>query len=265
MTGMETACVLSQEQIAEAIFSLVLKVSFAKDVRAGQFVSLFSKDGAHLLPRPISVCGSDGERGTIRLVYRCVGSGTAEFSRLKEGDSVKILGPQGNGFPTELAAGKNVLLVGGGIGIPPMMSAAAEMRGAEKQAQPESVTFAVGYRSDDTYLLEELKSFGQVLISTDDGSLGVRGTVMDAVRKKDPHADLIFACGPKPMLRAVKDYAENKGIPCWISLEERMACGVGVCLGCVAKTTVTDEHSLVKNRRVCKDGPVFNAKEADLT
>ena len=265
MIRKETAYVVSQEKEAEGIFSLKLHVTFAKDTKAGQFVSLFSADASRLLPRPVSVCEADPGEGTIRLVYRIAGEGTREFSELKAGDRISVMGPLGNGFPVEMAQGKRVLLVGGGIGIPPMLSAARAMLDPGKKDQPAQVTFAVGYRSDDTYLLEELKALAPVMVSTDDGSLGVRGNVVDAIRGEALTADLIFACGPLPMLRGVKALAEDMGVPCFISMEERMACGVGVCLGCVTKTTVTDEHSNVRNRRVCRDGPVFDAKEVDLS
>ena len=114
-------------------------------------------------------------------------------------------------------------------------------------------------------MLEDLKKRADVLISTDDGSLGTHGTVIDAIREGQAEADVMFACGPKPMLRAVKEYCGEKGMACYVSMEERMACGVGVCLGCVCRTTDINDHSKVRNARVCKDGPVFDAEEVDLT
>ncbi len=263
MSVKERAYVLSQDMCAEGIFSLVLRVSFAGQVCPGQFVSLFTDDKSRLLPRPISVCGADADEGSIRLVYRVAGFGTEYFSRLQAEDAIEVMGPLGNGFPLELAEGKRVLLVGGGIGIPPMLSCAEAL--AYTAHEPVSVTCAAGYRSSDTYLLEELEAVSEVIVATDDGSLGTHGTVIDAVRENGVAADIIFACGPKPMLRAVKAFAAERGIPCFVSLEERMACGVGACLGCVAKTERPDPHSLVKNARVCADGPVFDAKEVDLT
>ena len=227
----ETARVVSQEMISEGIYSLTLSVSFADQIRAGQFVSLFLNDRSRMLPRP----------------------------------GVDVLGPLGNGFPLDAAAGKRILLVGGGIGIPPMLMSCEQLLALPEDKRPEKVTFAVGYRTDDTYLLDDLKRRADVLVSTDDGSLGTHGTVIDAIREGQADADVMFACGPKPMLRAVKTYCEEKGIVCYVSMEERMACGVGVCLGCVCRTTDVNDHSKVKNARVCKDGPVFNAEEVDLT
>ena len=251
----ELATVLSQESIAAGIYSLVLKVSFAEDVIPGQFVSLYSRDASRLLPRPISICESSPEEGTIRLVYRIAGAGTSEFSKLIAGEKIEVLGPLGNGFPVKEYAESRVLLVGGGIGIPPLLSCARKLT---------DKTFAVGYRSE-TYLLADLESEATVLVATEDGSLGTPGNVLDAIKADGVKADVIFSCGPKPMLRALKAYAAEAGIPCYVSMEERMACGIGACLACVCKTTGIDGHSHVHNTRICKDGPVFLAEEVDLT
>ena len=259
----ETASVLRQERIAADIYSLELLVSFAGEVRPGQFVSLYTGDQSMLLPRPISICGADGER--IRLVYRVAGEGTAEFSRLKAGDSVEVMGPLGNGFPLDQAAGRRVLLVGGGIGIPPMLACARGFAALPPEQRPSSAAFVVGYRNADTYLLDDLREAAPVYTATDDGSLGTPGTVLDAIRAEDLEADVVFACGPKPMLRALRDFTGERGMACFVSMEERMACGVGVCLGCVTRTAGVDAHSHVHNARVCTDGPVFDAREVDLT
>ena len=250
----EIAEVVYQSEIATDIYSLLLKVTFARDAVPGQFVSLYSADGSRLLPRPISICETDAGSGTIRLVYRIAGKGTKEFSGLKGGDRIEILGPLGNGFPIDDYKDKRVLLVGGGIGIPPLLYC------ADSLAEP---VFAVGYRSE-TYLLEDLKKRGEVHVATEDGSLGTAGNVIDAIKSDHVKADVIMSCGPMPMLRALKAYAAEVGIPCYVSMEERMACGVGVCLGCVCGTVHVDEHSHVNNARICKDGPVFDAKEVTL-
>ncbi len=260
MIKKEQAKVLSQACIATDIYSLWLSVSFANEVKAGQFVSLYLEDRSRLLPRPISICEVDPEKGAVRLVFRTAGAGTKAISKLQAGDTIAVMGPLGNGFPLEVCKGKRVLLVGGGIGIPPMYQTAKNLIAAGVD-----VRFVVGYRSSDTYLLEELRETAPVTIATDDGSLGVPGTVTDALRAEALEADVMFACGPKPMLRALKQYAEENDLELWVSMEERMACGIGACLGCVCKTTGEDGHSHVKNARVCKDGPVFPAGEVDLT
>ena len=232
--------VASQEEIAAGIYSMWLETpSIAAQARPGQFVSLYCQDGSRLLPRPISLCEIDGKNGRLRLVYRVAGKGTAEFSGLKAGDQISVLGPLGNGFPLEEAAGKSVFLMGGGIGIPPMLETAKQLR-ADKQ-------LILGYR-DDCFLLEEFEKAGTVY----------------AVREQELSAEVIFACGPTPMLRAVKQYAAVRGIPCWISMEEKMACGIGACLACVCQSREVDGHSHVHNKRICKDGPVFEASEVEL-
>ena len=122
----------------------------------------------------------------------------------------------------------------------------------------------MGYRSNDLFLTEELSQYADVLVATEDGSAGTKGNVMDAVGENKITPDIIYSCGPMPMLKAIKRYAEEAGIPAYISLEERMACGVGACLGCVCKTTQKDHHSHVNNARICTDGPVFEAKEVEI-
>ena len=252
----EKCIVISQDCIAKDIYSLWLKTDkIAAQARPGQFVSVYCNDGGHLLPRPISLCEINQEKGTLRLVYRVVGKGTEMFAALKAGDSVEVLGPLGNGFPMEEAEGKRVFLIGGGIGVPPMLETA-------KQLKCEPV-LVMGYR-DELFLTDEMKKAGELVIATEDGSAGTKGNVLDAIRENDLKADMIFACGPKPMLRALKAYGLENNIPCYVSMEERMACGVGACLGCVCQSTEVDDHSQVKNKRVCKDGPVFLSTEVEL-
>ena len=252
----EKCIVISQDCIAKDIYSLWLKTDkIAAQARPGQFVSVYCNDGGHLLPRPISLCEINQEKGTLRLVYRVVGKGTEMFAALKAGDSVEVLGPLGNGFPMEEAEGKRVFLIGGGIGVPPMLETAKQLKG-----EPVLV---MGYR-DELFLTDEMKKAGELVIATEDGSAGTKGNVLDAIRENDLKADMIFACGPKPMLRALKAYGLENNIPCDVSMEERMACGVGACLGCVCQSTEVDDHSQVKNKRVCKDGPVFLSTEVEL-
>lgn len=248
--------VVSQKEIAENIYDLWLETELASEVSPGQFVAVYPKNAAMLLPRPISICEADKKNGRLRLVYRIAGKGTGEFSSYRAGDTVDILGILGNGFPLEKAKGRKVFLIGGGIGIPPMLQLAKELE-AEKQ-------IILGYRNNDLFLQEELSRNGKVYIATENGSVGSRGNVMDAIRENELRSDVIMACGPMPMLRAVKEYAAQNGIDAYISLEERMACGVGACLGCVCKTKEIDGHSHVHNARICTDGPVFEANEVDI-
>ena len=251
-----TVTVVSQKQIAEQIYDLWLETELAQEAHAGQFVAVYPHNAATLLPRPISICEVDRDRSRMRLVYRIAGKGTAEFSACRAGDHLEVLGVLGNGFPIEKAAGKKVFLMGGGIGIPPMLQLAKELD-ADKH-------ILLGYRNQDLFLQEDLAENGQVYIATEDGSVGVQGNVMDIIRVNELQADVIMACGPMPMLRAVKAYAEEQGIEAYISLEERMACGVGACLGCVCRTREIDHHSHVNNARICTDGPVFEAGEVEI-
>ena len=253
-----TCRILSQECIGKDIYSMWLDAGeIAKNAVPGQFVSLYSHNGSKLLPRPISLCEIDKEGEKLRLVYRVTGKGTGteEFSRLHPGVPVETLGPLGNGFPLDAVKGKRVFLMGGGIGIPPMLETAKQLD-AEK-------TMVLGYR-DGLFLNKEFEAYGDVYVATEDGSAGTKGNVMDAIRENALEADVIYACGPTPMLRAIKKYAEENGIECYISLEERMACGIGACLACVCKSREKDAHSNVNNKRICKDGPVFLSTEVEI-
>lgn len=264
-----TATVVSQARLADQIYDMWLETELAADAEPGQFVAVYPKNAATLLPRPISICEVNRDEGRIRLVYRIAGKGTTEFSSYQSGEKTAVLGVLGNGFPTEKAAGKRVFLIGGGIGIPPMLELAktlsTQCAAKEQDArQGAKVQIILGYRNNDMFLHEEFKKYGQVYVASEDGSVGSKGNVMDAIREHGLQADIIMACGPMPMLRAVKTYAEEKNIEAYLSLEERMACGVGACLGCVCKTKEIDHHSHVHNARICTDGPVFEAKEVDI-
>ena len=249
--------VIEQKMIADGICSMWLDAKeIAVQAKPGQFISVYSNDKSRVLPRPISICEIDREKGTLRIVYRVVGKGTEEFSKAEAGDSFEILGPLGNGFPIEEAKGKKVLMIGGGIGVPPMIQTAKEIEG-------EAIIVS-GYRNQDLFLKEELESAGTLFIATEDGSVGTKGNVVDAIRENQIEADMMFACGPKPMLRALKEYAAEKQMECWISMEEKMACGVGACLACVCQSKDVDSHSHVHNKRICKDGPVFLSTEVEL-
>lgn len=255
----EYAAVLSQERIAQDIYSMWIETEAAREAKPGQFISMYSNDGSKLLPRPISICEIDREKGALRVVYRVTGknTGTEEFSKMKKGDTIPVIGPLGNGFPVGKAEGKKAFLMGGGIGVPPILELAKQMDCAAKQ-------IIMGYRDSETFLKTEFEQNGEVYISTEDGSVGTKGNVMDAIRENGLEADIIYACGPTPMLRAIKSYAEENGIECYISLEERMACGIGACLACVCKSKEKDHHSNVNNKRICKDGPVFLSTEVEI-
>lgn len=256
----EVAKVLSQSALAEGIYDLRLQApKIASEAKAGQFVNVYLKDPSKILPRPISLCEIDAASGTIRLVYRVTGpkAGTKEISLLQEGDEIEVTGPLGNGF--EILEG-NAFLVGGGIGVPPMLQLGKEIKARTGQ----DVTFVLGYRNNELFLAEEFQKVGKLIISTDDGSVGIEGTVVDAIRAGSYEPELYYACGPTPMLRGIKELAIEQDVAAYLSLEQRMACGIGACLSCVCKTTEVDAHSHVHNARVCSEGPVFEAREVEL-
>ena len=275
--------VIESGRLAPDVFSMWLDAGeIAANAKAGQFVSLYPRDGAHLLPRPISICEIDEKGGRLRLVYRVAGYGTDEFSRLSPGSIVRVMGPLGNGFPVLENINKNrknTILIGGGIGIPPMLSVAKDIRNLALDSEDCKITTVLGYRDRHIFLSDDLYELSDVLLTaTDDGSRGTHGTVIDALDEWfDPEVPfdvpvgsamgascVVYACGPMPMLRGVKTWASEHGMAAWVSMEERMACGIGACLGCVCKSVDTDEHSQVNNKRVCADGPVFNADEVLL-
>ena len=205
---------------------------------------------SRLLRRPISIC--DWEENLLRIVFEVRGEGTEWLSRRKAGDRLDVLGPLGRGFRMDREG--RYLLVGGGIGVPPMLGCA--------KWTAERSTAVLGFRSADRAMLSKdfQKSCKEIFLCSDDGSIGRHGFVDAQVRdilEKDKDFTAVLACGPKPMLKNVAAVAAGFGVPCQVSMEERMACGVGACLGCaIQMADGTMQH-------VCKDGPVFNAEEVD--
>lgn len=245
--------ITEMERLTADICSMwVEEKCMAELARAGQFAVLYCDSAERLLPRPISICEIDREKGRLRFVFRIVGGGTEEFSRKKAGDTISIMGPLGNGFELN---GEKALLFGGGIGIPPMLELTKRLTG--------KVQVVLGYRDGQLFLKDEFEKYAETFVSTEDGSAGVKGNVLDAVKKYHLTGDQIFACGPKPMLYGIKNFAQENKIPAQLSMEERMACGIGACLACVCKSKEIDAHSYVKNKRICKDGPVFSADEIE--
>ncbi len=267
MKSLVKARIISREMLTDDICSFWAEVPFASEARAGQFVSFYLNDPSRMLPRPISICDMNRRLGALRFVFRIVGEGTRQLCEVRTGDLVECIGPLGNGYPLEEASGRRLLLAAGGLGVPPMLGCIRDLYDEPCAADgeglvrpPRAVMCALGYRHD-LFLYDEIRENTAVSIATDDGSSGVPGTIIDAIREIRMPYDLIFACGPKPMLRALAAFAREKEIPLYVSMEERMACGVGTCLGCVCETTGPDPHYHVNFRRVCKDGPVFRAEE----
>lgn len=215
----------------------------------GQFAHIYVP--GKTLRRPISICDIDKAAGTLRFVFQVRGAGTADLAKFEVGDHFDILAPLGHGFSVE--TDKKALFVGGGIGVPPLLGAAKHYG--------ENATVAIGFRNKDYVILEEdFKAAGcDTRVATDDGSYGHHGLVIDLIRDVKP--DIICACGPMVMLRAVANFAKENGIRCEISLEERMACGIGACLGCAVE--LNGEEGTYMGH-VCKDGPVFAAERVVL-
>lgn len=241
------AVITQKESLGEGFYSIyVASEMLAKSAEPGQFAHILVP--GRTLRRPISICEIDREKGLLRFVFQIRGAGTAELALLDAGDKLDILAPLGKGFPPA-GTGKQVLLIGGGIGVPPLL-ALAKLYG-------ENAVAALGFRNQESVILEQdFKTSGaNTKVATDDGSYGYHGLVTDMI--KDETFDVIYTCGPLPMLKAAAGLAKEKDALCYVSLEERMACGVGACLGCAVK--LLDETGSEYYGHVCKDGPVFLA------
>lgn len=233
----QDAQIIEHIAIAKDIYKLTLKTSIAKVAKAGQFVQV--EVPGYFLRRPISICRIlDQDR--IVLVYRTVGEGTKKLSTLEKG-KINVFGPLGHGFPIE---GKDALLIGGGIGVPPLLETAAQFKQIHQR-----VIVVNGFNSAQDVILEtEFKALGcETFTATMDGSYGAKGTVLDAIANNHIDLKYVLACGPKAMLKAIQNTYQDG----YISLEERMACGMGACMGCVTKDV--DGNAL----RICHEGPVF--------
>jgi dihydroorotate dehydrogenase electron transfer subunit len=167
------------------------------------------------------------------------------------------MGPLGNGFTHEDSEDVKVLIVGGGIGIPPLLQLA-------KECKQSTVNVVLGFK-DEVFLVEDFMNYSSVEIATEDGSSGIKGNVMNIIRtSRDGKPDVIYGCGPVPMLRAIKEYAEKYSIPFYLSVEEKMACGIGACLACVCKGKNKDSQGNFEQKRICVDGPVFLSSEVEI-
>ncbi len=243
-----------KEEIAEGIFDFrVVCPEMAKDIQPGQFLHI-ACGGKTFLRRPISICDSDSS--VIRFIFEVKGEGTKELAATEVGAEIDIMGPLGNTFIPEEVECKNPVIIGGGIGVFPLYKLTKQF--------DKSKTI-LGFRSKDRVVMEdEFAKISDVTVCTDDGSYGYNGYAVNVLADyiKENKCDMIFSCGPTPMLRAVKKIAEEAGIKCRLSLEQRMGCGIGACLVCSCETIFdgTDKH-----KRVCKDGPVFWSEEVTLS
>lgn len=244
--------VLYRRELAPHIFEYTVSCpEIARQAQAGQFVHIRA-DG-FTLRRPISICEILRESGALRLVFEVRGAGTERLSALQQDDTMDLIGPLGNGFRL-FSPEKKVIVVGGGIGVPPLLQTAAHYG--------ENATAILGFRTASAAILvDDFTAYGcDTRVATDDGTAGFHGFVTGLLEQRlaEGAADAICACGPMAMLRGVVALAELHGIPTQVSLEERMACGVGACLVCACKT-VKDGHEIFTH--VCKDGPIFDGKD----
>ncbi|MCQ2284483.1 MAG: dihydroorotate dehydrogenase electron transfer subunit [Bacteroidales bacterium] len=234
--------VISNKQLTDDIFVLEVERKDAT-AAAGQFFMLKCWDNELTLMRPISIFKAEAD--TLHFMYRVIGKGTQRLSQLHKGDKLQLLGALGTGYPIQQVHGR-IALVGGGLGIPPLCQTAKELA-----AHGAEVVAHIGYR-DKLFALEDFKPYCKdVLFSIEKGEIGYHGFVTDLL--KPEQFDAVFTCGPEIMMRKVAAMCAEKGVACWCSMENRMACGIGACLGCSIKTTEG-------MKRCCKDGPVFRAE-----
>lgn len=251
--------ILKQEQLAAGIFRMTLEApGIAAEAAPGQFVNLYSDDKTRLLPRPISICDMDPQAGLLILIYAVVGKGTQEMAEKKAGDTIRVMGPLGKGFPLEAAEkADEIFIVGGGLGMPPLLYLSRMLN------RPDRTRIFLGFRSQ-AWMGAEFEPYGTVYMTSDDGSTGYRGNVLQRIKaylaeQTEPLSRVLYACGPLPMMDAVQQhFMEDCTMDLWFSLEERMGCGFGACAGCPAKLRMPDGS--VKREGVCKLGPVFPGK-----
>lgn len=250
MKKTEKCTLLKKYEIAPGIFDFTIESeTIAKETQCGQFLHI-DCGASTFLRRPISIC--DAENGTVRFIFQVKGEGTRSLAAYEPGDKLDVMGPLGHGFEIK---GEHPVIIGGGIGVFPLYKLAKSLK----------ADVFLGFRDKPLVVMEEeFKACSKsVTVGTDNGSYGYNGYIAGAMEKylDENECDMICCCGPMPMLRAVKLIAESRGIPCQLSLEQRMGCGIGACLVCTCETTHegTDKHM-----RVCKNGPVFYSTEVTL-
>ena len=247
-----TGIVQKNVQIAESVYEMAVETEICKDFIPGQFINVYLDDKSMLLPRPISIC--DADNSGVRIVYKIVGRGTKHLSAYRMNQEIKISSPLGNGYHVaDDATDKRIALVAGGIGSPPMLGLVKKLT-----KQNADVSVFLGFPSQP-FLVDEWKGLCEkVFIATDDGSFGFHGNVLELLRQSGEIYDEYFSCGPKGMLKAISEYLSSIERNMQVSLEERMGCGYGACLGCSCKIR---ENGAVTRKSVCKHGPVFLGKD----
>lgn len=263
MRQVETAYVIGNTPVAQGIYRMTLRApEIVRKCRTGQFVDMeVVGDGSRILKRPISISSIDKDRGAMDLIVQVVGGGTRCICDIAAGEAIRLVGPLGNGF-LQFEDKESLWLIGGGVGIAPLLMAAQRYR-AKNPGGRLRVFLGYACKSKAYYQTAFDPYADAVDIATEDGSLGEKGYVIAAMeRALDAGAPaLVLACGPTPMLTAVQRLVNPRGIPCLLSLEARMGCGIGVCLGCVVKIGSPDHWEY---KRVCMNGPVFDSREVML-
>lgn len=244
----------ANQMLAEDVWEISFHNYGEKDIKAGRFINLYLNDKAMLLPRPISICRY--REGKLTLIYKPVGKGTKILTTYPAGTRVRLSRPLGNGYDIHncLPGKQSALIIGGGMGIPPLLELAYALKNAGW-----IVNAALGYRNTP-FLSEEFEQAADsVYMATEDGSHGFHGDIVTMIKSMGLKADAYFACGPEAMLKAITEHCKSIGKDIQVSLEERMGCGYGSCLGCVCN--IESEDRGFEQKRVCKDGPVFSGRE----
>ena len=260
--GVKLKCKLvKKEMLIDGIYKFSIKApEIAKDAKAGQFLEIkVSETGEPFLRRPISIFNLDKENGIVEFIFQVKGRGTELLKQREVGDMIDIIGPLGWGT-FKVQEYNNVAIIGGGIGTYPLYELTKELKGKA------NLNVYLGFRDKSLVSCEkEFEEIGlnKLVVTTDDGSYKEKGFAINFMKKdiEEHRVDMIFACGPLPMLRAIREYSIKENIPCQISLEERMGCGIGACLGCAVKVISGAEPRF---GHVCKEGPVFEAKNVEI-
>lgn len=249
----ESGSIYTNDKIGPEIYRMQIKLPLtAQKARAGQFIHVKINDSSRILRRPISISGAYPESGIVEIIYRVVGPGTENISKMKTGDFLDILGPLGK--PFELPV-ENSIAVGGGVGIAPILF-------LSRQSKENLLTVVIGGRNEEEVFWKDLfpEKVKKVVVTTDDGSYGIKGYSVAVLPEilKDGNTKKMYVCGPLPMMKKAVEIADNSNVECEVSLERRMGCGTGTCLACVCNK-VNGGHA-----KVCSDGPVFKSSEVIL-